>query len=161
MYAASEDINGIPKILSRDIFFDQQHISICKNLTFWLSKRGVGDYSKRENEDINEPKLWWFRFVLKYFNEKYMYRCNGNFPGMKTSKNESGECGSDLIYSECPDYSDCQISVINGTCQREANGMTFLCSDGKYCIHEGLQCDGYSQCSDGSGNGKLQKRVNN
>ena len=156
IYAADEDINGMPKLLTRDIFFDPRHISICKNLTFWLNKKQFVDHSlKRHNKTNDELRLWWLQFVFNYFNKKFKFRCNGNFPGMKTSKNESGECGSDLVYSECPDYSDCRISVINGTCPRETNVMTFLCHDGKFCIHEGLQCDGYSQCIDGSGNRKL------
>ena len=60
---------------------------------------------------------------------------------------QCGIGGSDRIY--CP-ASACQIGSDNF---QPSYSKLFPCHDGKYCILQGLVCDGYAQCEDESGKG--------
>ena len=102
------------------LFFDRQHISICKNLTYW---EGL-----QQNSDSDHVP------------------CNGNFPGFQKVGMDS-RCNLNPSLSKCPDLSDVRLCPGNRCLD---NPDYFRCHDGQFCIFHELQCDGYPQCLDGS-----------
>ena len=154
--------------------FHPQHISICKNFTFWKnmwqSKTTYKSTAAAPQSTSSEESLP-FEYPQKNITTDHGSRtrltyCRGNTPGFsnkiyltvlpntcrdkRSFKNyPHGECPDNAHGTYCSEFNDRNSGKVN--CSKFGLSA-FNCDDEneKQCIPIELLCDGYTQCKDGS-----------